>query len=240
MKEKNTSSALKSRLGLNCLLLWNRIPTDDTILPSPVILAANLDVSSKNPMGERYGNPSDTQSGSRIDTDGCFRYIIKRVGTLSLLSESLTASGVNDLYGWVDQNSYSSLGRLFLEPTWVVEDVEFFAKNGITANVYYKENMQEQDIASMISFEKKEYVANDNPSVYRMDGNQLRFPVLDGFRNSAFWSVLMISQSSTGAVFVTKSKSSSGDPQLDNEWLESRIGKDSMALLKNSNTTVVY
>lgn len=235
-------------IPMSHLLLWNSAPTDDSVLPSPVILTANIDVSLKNTLGFRYGNPDAIESGNPINMDmkdWCFRFIVKRVGTLSLLSESSTVSGSGDLYGWVDQNSYLPLGHLFIEPTWVVADVEYFAQNGITASIYDKENMK--DRVSWISFEKKKTSNSFDPYMYRMAGNEFRYPVIDGFNGSSFWTMFIISSPGPADVLFAvsdllsrNSQLGSEYPVLDSKWLEARIGQDAMASLKSNSFSVSY
>ena len=186
-KEQETYPKLSSEITwkgwvpMKHLLLWNVCPVNESGIYFKAMLCANIDESlSNNRLGLLFKNPENTDKSTPMSVDFTYYFVMKEVGDLVLLSRQNTMNGITDqvLYGWVDRNSFVAWNqRSCLEPTWEIEDVEFFSQRGVIANIYDKKSMK--DKASWITFEKKKSSAAYDPYMYRMDGNQLRYPILD-------------------------------------------------------------
>lgn len=173
----------KGWVPMKKLLLWNVCPVNDSGIYFKAMLCANIDEQlGNNRLGLLFLNPDDTKESSPMSVDFRYYFVMKTEGNMVLLSNQNTMNGLTDqvLYGWVDKNSFVAWNqRSCLEPTWEIEDVEFFSQRGIIANIYDKKRMDSESKASWITYEKKKSSANYDPHMYRMDGNVLRYPILD-------------------------------------------------------------
>ncbi len=173
----------KGWVPMKNLLLWNVCPVNDSGIYFKAMLCANIDEQlGNNRLGLLFLDPSNTDDSSPMSVDFRYYFVMKTEGSMVLLSNQNTMNGLTDqvLYGWVDKNSFVAWNqRSCLEPTWEIEDVEFFSQRGIIANIYDQKRMDAEHKASWITFEKKKSSADYDPHMYRMDGNVLRYPILD-------------------------------------------------------------
>ncbi|MBQ2558505.1 MAG: hypothetical protein II553_05795, partial [Lachnospiraceae bacterium] len=192
---------------MNHLLLWNVCPVNENFIYFKAMLCANIDEQlGNNRLGLLFMNPDNMEESSPMSVDFRYYFVMKTEGNMTLLSNQNTMNGLTDqvLYGWVDKNSYVAWDqRSCLEPTWEIEDVEFFSQRGIIANIYDQKRMDAGSKASWITFEKKKSSANFDPHMYRMDGNQLRYPILND-NSSTVWNLSTFSSpGEKGAINVT-------------------------------------
>lgn len=199
-KWPNVSSQAKCRgwVPMSKLLLWSHCPVNSKKIYEKAMLCANLDEKINNGnLGKLFLNPSNTQKYGTLSINFNYYFVMKHEGNMALLAHQNTLEGNSDrvLYGWVDENSFVAWNqRSCLEPTWDIEDVEFFAKNGTKVNIYEDENMSKK--ASYISFTKidsKDY----DPYMYRMNGSTLRYPILDHSTSNA-WNCSTFSSTGKG------------------------------------------
>lgn len=162
------------------LLLWETCPTDDAGIYYKALISLNLDarnIKTDNTVGKMYGNPDDLSRSMPLTTDKKFYYIMKREGDMVLLATQYTvSSGYSKevLFGWVSEGSYVPWNqRSCLEPTWDYDDVTYFINNSESAPVY-------PDAKTDNEVTRWEYASQKNWKDYRMNGNELRFPILDG------------------------------------------------------------
>lgn len=162
------------------LLLWETCPTDDAGIYYKALISLNLDarnIKTDNTVGKMYGNPDDLSRSMPLTTDKKFYYIMKREGDMVLLATQYTvSSGYSKevLFGWVSEGSYVPWNqRSCLEPTWDYDDVTYFINNSKSAPVY-------PDAKTDKEVTRWEYASQKNWKDYRMNGNELRFPILDG------------------------------------------------------------
>lgn len=162
------------------LLLWETCPTDDAGIYYKALISLNLDASNirtDNTVGKMYGNPDDLSKSVPLTTDKKFYYIMKREKNMVLLATQYTvASGYSKevLFGWVSEGSYVPWNqRSCLEPTWEYEDVMYFVNNSESAPIYT--SADEKDEVT-----RWDYKLQKDWKDHRMNGNELRFPILDG------------------------------------------------------------
>lgn len=191
----SSQSEWRGWIPMSNLLLWNSCPATRKGIYEKAMICANIDKSIENGnLGKLFGNPKNTSSFTQLSINFNYYFVMKKVGSMALLSTQNTMNGKSDqvLYGWVDENSFVAWNqRSCLEPTWEIEDVEYFAKNGIKVNIYQDKALKNR--ASYIAFSKKNS-QNLDPYMYRMDGRDLRYPILDGstgdlWRCSTFSSI---------------------------------------------------
>lgn len=162
------------------LLLWETCPTDEAGIYYKALISLNLDarnIMTDNTVGKMYDNPDDLSGSAPLTTDKKFYYIMKREGNMVLLATQYTvSSGYSKevLFGWVSEGSYVPWNqRSCLEPTWEYDDVTYFINNSKFAPVYTSANDTKE-------VTRWEYSTQKNWKNYRMNGNELRFPILDG------------------------------------------------------------
>lgn len=161
------------------LLLWETCPTDDAGIYYKALISLNLDASNlktDNTVGKLYGNPDDLSKSVPLTTDKKFYYIMKRENNMVLLATQYTVSAgysKDVLFGWVSEGSYVPWNqRSCLEPTWEYEDVTYFMNNSKSAPVF-------SDKGEKNEVTRWEYAMQKDWKNYRMNGNELRFPILD-------------------------------------------------------------
>ena len=178
----------KGWIPMNKLLLWNTCLANRRGIYEKAMLCANIDESLNNGnLGKLFKDPKNTSKYDKLSINFNYYFVMKREGKMTLLATQNTMNGdsYQVLYGWVDENSYVAWNqRSCLEPTWEVEDVEFFAKNGTKVNIYEDAAMKKK--ASHIIFTKKNTKDYD-PYMYRMNGSSLRYPILDN-GTSTLWN----------------------------------------------------
>lgn len=167
------------------LLLWQSCLANDAGIYNKALLCVNLDESDANTenIGIGYQTPSTKGPGVQLTSDMNFYFIMKEENGMVLLADQSKMDGTQTdkvLYCWVPKQSYVPWNqRSCLEPTWKHEDVEYFADQQIRADVFENSRMNTEPI-SHIPFEKKEYERNQATQyIYRMEGAELRFPILD-------------------------------------------------------------
>lgn len=191
----------KGWVPMNKLLLWNTCLANRQGIYEKAMLCANIDESLDNGnLGKLFKDPGNTSKYESLSINFNYYFVMKRSGKMTLLATQNTMNGdsYQVLYGWVDENSFVAWNqRSCLEPTWEIEDVEFFAKNGTKVNIY--EDASRQKKASYITFTRKS--TNDyNPYMYRMKGSSLRYPILDN-STSELWNCSTFSSTgSSGAI----------------------------------------
>lgn len=188
----------KGWVPMNKLLLWNTCLANRQGIYEKAMLCANIDESLDNGnLGKLFKDPGNTSKYESLSINFNYYFVMKKSGKMTLLATQNTMNGDSDqvLYGWVDENSFVAWNqRSCLEPTWEIEDVEFFARNGTKVNIYEDSKMSKK--ASHIIFTRKS--TNDyDPYMYRMNGSELRYPILD-HSTSALWNCSTFSSTGEG------------------------------------------
>ena len=203
----SSEATMMGWVPMDHLLLWNVCPVNENFIYYKAMLCANIDEQlGNNRLGLLFLDPGNTNDSSPMSVDFRYYFVMKTEGNMTLLSNQNTMNGLTDqvLYGWVDKNSYVAWDqRSCLEPTWEIEDVEFFSQRGIIANIYDQKRMDSESKASWITYEKKKSSANYDPHMYRMDGNQLRYPILNDNSESVWNLSTFSSPGEKGAINVT-------------------------------------
>lgn len=169
----------KGWIPMKNLLLWHSCPADDADIYQKALLCVNLDETAGSETGKLYRNPKNKSKCDVLTTNMEFYFVMKREDNLALLARNHTLDGRSDnvLLGWVATQSYVEWNqRSCLEPTWDKRDVEYFADEGVVIDIY---DMSKDKCVTQIPFKRKEVTGND-PHMYRMRNDQLRFPILDG------------------------------------------------------------
>lgn len=217
-KEQSIYPAISSQIEwkgwvpMSKLLLWNTCPANRKGIYEKAMLCANIDKSLDNGnLGKLFKDPGDLKSFEGLSINFNYFFVMKREGRMVLLATQNTMNGdsYKVLYGWVDENSYVAWNqRSCLEPTWEIEDVEYFAKQGTKVNIYEDANLKTK--ASYITFSKK--TGNDyDPYMYRMNGSTLRYPILDN-NTDLLWNCSTFSSTgSKGAINAGTTETSKAD-----------------------------
>lgn len=169
------------------LLLWQSSLANDAGIYNKALLCFNLDEMDQTSkvMGFGYLKPSEQAEKKPLSTDMNFYFVMKEEnGMVLLATQSKMAGTVSDdnLLCWVPKPSYVPWNqRSCLEPTWKHADAEYFADKNIEITVYKSNRMDPNEEAGGVPFKRKEYVLNSQSQyIYRMDGDQLRYPILEG------------------------------------------------------------
>lgn len=185
------------------LLLWSQCLANNIGIYYKALLCLNLDQtqSRTNNLGLGFRNPENrTATSFQLKTDMDFYFIMKRMqdGTVLLSKQPSLSDGVSGvLHCWVSKDSYIPWNqRSCLEPTWNINDAEYFANNGIRAMIY-----EDKSGGKQVSY--VDYKIIDNPSNrdrYRMPAHQLRFPILDGGTRDMYRCSVFSSSNGKGSV----------------------------------------
>jgi hypothetical protein len=179
------------------LLLWDSCPVNDKNIYNKAMICANIDQNVKNGnLGKLFKNPTNTSNYTALSTNFVYYFEMKREDKMVLLAKENSLNGTSSqvLFGWVDENSFVAWNqRTCLEPTWEIEDVEYFIENNVTVPIYADANRSSK--AASVGYEKK-IAENYDPYLYRMDGNILRYPILDK-NTSTLWNCSTFSSPGT-------------------------------------------
>lgn len=168
------------------LLLWRSCLTDDFNIYQKALLCLNLEHNFDNTksVGIGYKNPESTV-GASLDSDMQFYYIMKCEGDKYLLATQSRMDGEDSdkvLHCWTTQESFVPWNqRSCLEPTWDINDVEYFVAKNISISIFKNNRFNYKnpdDVATTFPFTKKSSKRRDR-YLYRMDGANLRYPILD-------------------------------------------------------------
>lgn len=197
----------KGWVPMKNLLVWHSCPADEAGIYYKALLCVNLDHNADSNLGNLYRNPTNKSKFEKLSTDMRFYFVMKREGSLALLSVAHSLDGRSDqvLYGWVDEQSFVAWNqRSCLEPTWDIKDVEYFADEKVQASIYKEADLDQ--CITRIKFERKQSTKYDK-HLYRMNPDQLRFPLLD-YKSDELYNCSTFSSAGGGAVTVSTAQSS--------------------------------
>lgn len=187
--EISNRAVCKGWVPMSNLLLWQSCLASDVGIYNKALLCVNLETIKSDPsnaIGIGYREPSTKSHGDPLETDINFYFIMKQENGMALLANQCKMDGGTTdqvLEFWVPTQSYVPWNqRSCLEPTWDVDDVDYFADKGIVAPIYGNKQLSGNQI-SKIRYELLD-LTNVTPLerrfVYRMPGSSLRYPILDG------------------------------------------------------------
>lgn len=214
-------------IPMSNLLLWDSCPVNDKNIYNKAMICANIDQNVKNGnLGKLFKNPKAMSNFTALSTNFVYYFEMKREGKMVLLARENSLNGISSqvLYGWVDENSFVAWNqRTCLEPTWEIEDVEYFIKNGVTVPIYADASRSSK--AASVGYEQKSSSSYD-PYLYRMNGDILRYPILD--KNTAtLWNCSTFSSPGTSGGTInqgsTASKGKSKQQQVMDELKNVKI-----------------
>jgi len=172
-------------ISMDRLLLWRSCPANECGIYNKALLCVNVDAEHSGSSGKLYKDPQKKGKPSSLKADMKFYFIMKRVGDMALLANMHTMEGLSDgnvLLGWVANESYVPWNqRSCLEPTWNIDDVEYFAARKDTVRIFEDKGLKNN--ITYLSFKKKE---GTDRYKYRMTPNALRFPILDDGTTSLY------------------------------------------------------
>lgn len=175
------------------LLLWQSSLANDAGIYNKALLCFNLDEMDQTSKvtGIGYLRPNEKAEIKHLSTDMNFYFVMKEENGMVLLATQSKMAGTltdRNLLCWVPKPSYVPWNqRSCLEPTWKHEDAEFFADSQIEVTVYQSNRMDENERAGGVPFTRKEYVRNSQSQyIYRMAGDQLRYPILEGTNDKLY------------------------------------------------------
>lgn len=201
----STNALSRGWVPMSKLLLWDRCPTNNRMIIRKAMFCVNLDekIKTGDKIGHRYFNPENLNESDEIHMNFQYYFIIKTEGDMLLLSTQSKLDGIssNVLYGWVHRNSIIPWDqRTCLEPTWEEKDVRYFASTNNKVPIISKDGQ----LKTEISFKIKPNVGND-PDAYRMPGDVLRYPILEG-SDDAKWHLSTFSRPGGGSINLDDSE----------------------------------
>lgn len=210
------SAVCKGWVPMSKLLLWQSCLANDRGIYHKALFCVNLNEassSSKANIGVGYRNPETKSHAGRLATDMKFYFIMKRENGMALLAKQSKMDGslTNQvLECWVPDISYVAWNqRSCAEPTWEPADVMHFADNNVKIKIYKNGQLASggKSVAD-IPFEKKKCDAYYAPQYfYRIDGNELRYPILDNTSKDVY----NISTFATSGSPAAKTKATEAD-----------------------------
>ena len=178
----------KGWVPMNNLLLWDKGLSDNIGISEKAVICADLDQKGNLKdidRRKRYSSPTGTE-GFTLPTDMHFYYILKRDKDSGrvLLGNNAVVNNDRDLFGWVDEGSFVPWNsRTCLEPTWDIEDVEYFTSKQIQWQVYTAKGVAPSGDVFTTAQRKRTEKAPNYVQEYKyrtMPVAYLRYPILDG------------------------------------------------------------
>ena len=180
----------KGWIPMKKLLLWHSCIANEKGIFNKALLCVNLDKSSKlntSDIGIGYMTPSkDANHQGQLQSGMRFYFIMKKENGMALLAQQSKMDGAysdNVLVCWVADNSYVPWNqRSCLEPTWEYEDAEYFAARNIDIDIYKNSRLDADPKGKVVGIPFSSRTAPEGPKrlyIHRMDGDRLRFPILD-------------------------------------------------------------
>ena len=192
------SSAAKSVgwVPLDKLLLWQKVLSDDIGISMKAVICADLDQKGKLKTVDgrkRYFSPTG-DDGFSLQSDMHFYYVFKREGDRVLLGRRDEINNDVDLYYWVNEGTYVPWNsRTCLEPTWELEDVEYFAARKYQWQIFTTPDLKglapAGDVFTLEPRERTEKRSDYFVREYtyrKMPVTYLRYPILEGSTKTAF------------------------------------------------------
>lgn len=185
----------KGWIPITNLLLWEKGLSDNIGISQKAVICADLDQKGNLKAIEgrkRYSSPTGSE-GLNLPTDMHFYYILKRDSGRVLLARNAVINNDSDLLGWVDEGSFVPWNfRTCLEPTWDIDDVEYFTAKQIQWQVYTTPDLRGMapsgDVFSTAERKRTERAPNYiNEYKYRvMPVAYLRYPILEGSTETVY------------------------------------------------------
>ena len=191
----SANAECKGWVPMKNLLLWDKGLSDKIGISQKAVICADLDQKGnlKNVEGRKRFNSPTGSEGISLPTDMHFYYILKRDGNRVLLGQNAVINNDRDLFGWVDDGAFVPWdSRTCLEPTWDIDDVEYFAAKQIQWQVYTNADLKgaapSGDVFSTAPRKRTEKAPNYiNEYKYRtMPVAYLRYPILDGGNDNIY------------------------------------------------------
>ena len=134
----------KGWIPMSNLLLWDKGLSDNIGISQKAVICADLDKKGNLKVNEErryYNSPVGNSKGRELRTDMHFYYILKKVGSRYLLGKNARINSPADFYGWVEESSFVPWNyRTCLEPTWDIDDVQYFTSKYEQWRVYPDRN----------------------------------------------------------------------------------------------------
>ena len=171
----------KGWVPMDNLILWDRAVCENNgdVMKFLVSNVMKISTSSDN-LGKLFKHPTEPRDFVPLPSSSkSIFYMLKEEGQMILLSEEKSIENHPEaVYGWVDKNSVLFWpGRIALEPTWEIQDVEAFAESGVVSEIFPDQLRVAETKLGSISFEKRE-MPSYRTEFYRDMNSQWRFPLL--------------------------------------------------------------
>lgn len=187
----------KGWVPMTNLLLWDKGLSDEIGISQKAVICADLDKKGNikdDEERQRYSSPTASK-GLALPTDMTFYYILKKSGTRYLLGKNARINSGADLFGWVEESSFVPWNsRTCLEPTWDIDDVQYFTSKYVQWKIYpQREKMtgdapcqqvfstQKRDRKEKTPQYEEEYQYRTMPVAY------LRYPILNGGDDQTYY-----------------------------------------------------
>lgn len=179
----------KGWVPMSHLLLWDKGLSDAIGISRKAVICADLDQKGnlKNTEGKMYYSSPSGKTGRTLQTDMHFYYILKREKGRVLLGYNALINAEGDIFGWVDEAMFVPWNsRTCLEPTWEIDDVQYFTSKYMQWQVFPTREMKGTAPAGDV-FSTKQRNAREKTPIYKQEYQYrtmpvayLRYPILDG------------------------------------------------------------
>ncbi len=187
----------KGWIPMTNLLLWDKGVSDEIGISKKAVICVDIEKSGKIKKDEgrqRYNSPT-AKSGITLPTEMTFYYVLKRYGNRVLLGKNAVINNPLDLFGWVDETSFVAWNfRTCLEPTWEIDDVQYFASKYAQWRVYPDRNKMTGDAPNQQVFTTTRRKAEEKTPIYKeeyqyriMPVKYLRYPILEGGDDKTYY-----------------------------------------------------
>ena len=234
----------KGWVPMTQLLLWSSCPASERGILNKALIVDNI--SDKSNLFKVYLNPNKKTDRGYATSSMNVRFVMKedREAGLVLLANAASLIGPteNDLYGWLNKDSYVKWNqRVCVEPNWESGIVEYFKSNGENIRVYAKSDLSGSEIIKPLKFgsiKNKDGRAVDR---YRMPKESYRFPILDsnGLLDDNVYYINVFTRNGNLAGLENGENSDaidSLDAAFEEAFLEAKIGKQYVEYIKKTNS----
>jgi len=159
------------------LLLWTDCPANESFIYKKALIAGNIDNTRNDQrLGNIYFNSSNSDVKTSLMSSMYFFYQMKTdENGMVLLTKESRVRNKKDFYGWANSDTIITVGSIFLEPNWDENVVEKL--KGDTIPVINK--LTEEVYTQYQINAKKNRVSPYLATQYRLDPEEIRFPIVD-------------------------------------------------------------
>lgn len=186
----------KGWVPMENLILWDKALVGNTGEYTKCLIGNAVQLSNAaDNVGKLFTHPTAPKSFVKLPSmPNSIFYILKREGSMLLLAlEKEVGENPENIYGWVDSQSVIPWwGRLALEPTWEIDDVQSFSSTGVYSEIFADQTLDTKlGTIPFTTYEMPMY----KTEFYRTMGRQWRFPLLSSPESVVYTAAVPITSS---------------------------------------------